>query len=477
MNPQEFVGADVSRIKALKKSGMRPRNSENPVVSPTAQSREGREKAQKAQKKSVLHLWCVFAANPECCRAFIGGRICHWISPGIRIGQMLFVPWLAGTLLAPPVAASTVRAWGESVRPPGVPPSLTTNVPAHLLDAVGVAGGPDIGYAIRSNGSVITWGNPLVSALSRVPLDLADAIDLGPGSRHTLALRRNGTVMGWGEDRYGKTDAPPLLDRVMAIAVGENHSLALRRNGTVVAWGDYSWGQPTAIPVGLNDAVAIAAAANYSLALRRNGRVVAWGGQFNATNVSDTVKVPQDLSNVVAIAASYFEAFALRDDGTVVHWGTGVQAGPIPGLTRIAAISGLAPAGLLALREEGTLVQSPPQPSSPIPSGLSNVVAIGGRGTPSVALIRAADEPFILQHPQSRSVQAGSPVSFRVAAVAGQALSYQWQFNGGDLRGATQEVLALKAAWPAQAGHYRARVTAAGLMIPSRAALLGITPP
>jgi len=382
--------------------------------------------------------------------------------------------WLASALLAPRAVSSTVVAWGETSRPPGSPPSMTTNVPAGLVDAMIVGGGPDVGFAIRSNGSIVRWGNPLVTALSAVPPDFT--IALGAGTRHALAVRRNGTVIGWGEDRYGKTDTPALLDRVTALAVGDNHSLALRRNGAVVAWGDYTFGQPTAVPVGLNDAVAIAAAGRYSLALRRDGTVVAWGGKINQTNLSDTVKVPQGLSNVIAVAASFFEAFALRDDGTVVHWGSGIQPGPIAGLTQVVAISGLIPSGLLALREDGALVQAPLQ-ATPIPSGISNVVAIGGVGTPSVALIRGTNEPFITQHPQSQSVMAGAPVSFDVTAIAGQPLSYQWQFNGVDLQGATGDTLEIKAGWPAQAGLYRVVVTAAGLPVTSRPALLKITLP
>jgi hypothetical protein len=93
-----------------------------------------------------------------------------------------------------------------------------------------------------------------------------------------------------------------------------------------------------------------------------------------------------------------------------------------------------------------------------------------------VALIRGPDEPFVTQHPQSRTVTAGSAVSFRVATVAGQPLRYQWQFDGVDLRGATNDTLNIKAAWPAQAGHYKACVTAAGLTVTSRAALLKVVP-
>jgi len=376
--------------------------------------------------------------------------------------------------LRPTALASTVIAWGETSRPPGSPPSMTTNVPAGLIDAIGVAGGPDVGYAIRSNGSVVTWGNPLTTSLSALPPNLTDATAIGAGTRHALALRANGTVIGWGENQYGKTDAPALLDRVLALAVGDNHSVALRRNGTVIAWGDNTFGLATAVPPGLNDAVAIAAARNYGLALRRDGTVVAWGGRILQTNLTGPVIIPQDLSNVVAIAASTFQGFALRDDGSVVQWGSG-QPGPITNLTQICAISPLSPAGLLALKEDGTLV-SVKSPPFPIPAGISNAVAIGGVGTPSIALIRNSNEPFITQHPQSQSVAAGAPASFHVTATAGQPPTYQWQFNGINLRGATRDTLQIKAACPAQAGHYRALVTAAGLTVATRPALLKITP-
>jgi hypothetical protein len=168
-----------------------------------------------------------------------------------------------------------------------------------------------------------------------------------------------------------------------------------------------------------------------------------------------------------------FASFALRDDGTIVQWGSG-PPGPIPDLSQVWAISVSISSGVVALKEDGTLVKTQPL-LSPIPSGLSNVVAIGGVGTPSIALIRNTNEPFITQHPQT--VTAGAPASFHVVAAAGQPVTYQWQFNGINLRGATQDTLQIKAAWPARAGHYRVLVTAAGLTIASRPALLKVSPP
>src|SRR6266581_261454 len=90
----------------------------------------------------------------------------HFFREVLECGCPLPLFLLATALLSPKAVASTVVAWGETSRPSGSPPSMTTNVPAGLVDAIAIAGGPDVGYAIRSNGSVITWGNPLTPSLS-----------------------------------------------------------------------------------------------------------------------------------------------------------------------------------------------------------------------------------------------------------------------------------------------------------------------
>src|SRR5262245_5162997 len=103
-------------------------------------------------------------------------RVYEFLGFGLRL---LLSGWCSSTAFA-----STVVAWGESSRPPGSPPSMTTNVPANLVDAVSVAGGPDIGFAVRTNGLIVTWGNPLTAALTNVPKNLNDVGALGAGSRH-----------------------------------------------------------------------------------------------------------------------------------------------------------------------------------------------------------------------------------------------------------------------------------------------------
>ncbi|HZN69072.1 MAG TPA: immunoglobulin domain-containing protein, partial [Tepidisphaeraceae bacterium] len=75
------------------------------------------------------------------------------------------------------------------------------------------------------------------------------------------------------------------------------------------------------------------------------------------------------------------------------------------------------------------------------PSGdvyvLSRGAESGGTGLIGVIRYTASDVPSINEQPQSRTVTAGQPVTFRVVASGPGPLSYQWQRNGVDIPGAT----------------------------------------
>ncbi len=76
----------------------------------------------------------------------------------------------------------------------------------------------------------------------------------------------------------------------------------------------------------------------------------------------------------------------------------------------------------------------------------------------------AAFPPLIATEPASRSVRAGSDVTFSVAAWALYPLSYRWQFNGtnltdgGRIQGSSSSLLALSNVQPSDAGNYRVEV-------------------
>jgi hypothetical protein len=95
----------------------------------------------------------------------------------------------------------------------------------------------------------------------------------------------------------------------------------------------------------------------YRAMLYRPSAVRAWGA-----NLMGVTNVPTDLTNVIAISARGWHTLALKIDGTVTAWGAGTtDVGTVPG-------------------------DDPNRGQSPVPSGLSNVVAVAGGYAHSLAL-------------------------------------------------------------------------------------------
>lgn len=306
---------------------------------------------------------------------------------------------------------------------------------------------------------VIGWGDDSFEQLA-IPTGATNVLAVCGGGDHSLALRADGAVVAWGDNTYGQNNVPPSATGVIAIAEGETHSLALKLDGSVIAWGDNSSGQ-TNVPATAQGVVAIAAGAGSSLALLADGSIVAWGYGSNqvpgmATNVlsisarnnnrlalrADGVvigwggyAVPSSITNVSAIAAGAFHGVALKNDGTVVSWGDNLlgQTNTPPEATNVIAIA----AGddhSLALRSDGSLIcwgdTSLNQGS--VPSSATSVAAIGAGGAHSLAVIR---------HAFATTVHAGQSAMLTSGSLGKAMATYQWQFNGTNISGATNIAL------------------------------------
>ena len=85
----------------------------------------------------------------------------------------------------------------------------------------------------------------------------------------------------------------------------------------------------------VTDGKCIAAGQQHSLALRADGTVVAWGYSFDGNTT-----IPFNATNLVAIAAGSGFSVALRANGTVVEWGNSILSYPVPSnLSNVVAIS------------------------------------------------------------------------------------------------------------------------------------------
>jgi hypothetical protein len=81
-----------------------------------------------------------------------------------------------------------------------------------------------------------------------------------------------------------------------------------------------------------------------------------------------------------------------------------------------------------------------------------------GSITSQVAVLIVQSAPFVITQPQSITVISNQSASFSVTAGGTAPLTYQWQFNGANIAGATNDSLLLTNVKPAQAGNYRVQV-------------------
>ena len=238
---------------------------------------------------------------------------------------------------------------------------------AGITDVVAIAAGDHFSLAVRSDGSVWSWGSNSSGQLGTsaadsweaTPVQVAgveNAVAVTAAASTAVALLADGTLVAWGANTSGALgrgafipvqDATPVavagVSGVEAVALGGSlsqvHGLALLEDGTLVTWGSNALaalGQPTSTPAnptpaavaGVTNVAAIAAGQNVSLAVTEAGEVYGWGsanvGQLGAGTVGAFSQAPikADVADVVAVAAGHQHTVALHDDGTLSSWGS-----------------------------------------------------------------------------------------------------------------------------------------------------------
>ncbi len=404
-------------------------------------------------------------------------------------------------------ADGTVIAWGDDS-------SGQANVPPGLANVVAVTGGLNHSLALVADGTLRVWGDN-GTGQGVIPPGLSNVVAISVGYSHNLALKADGTVAAWGDNSTGQSTVPSDLTNVVAIAAGWYHSMALKADGSVVAWGINDSGLSSA-PPGLSNVVAIAAGAGQSVALKADGTVTVWG-----QNALGQTNIPAGLTNVVAIAAGWAQSLALLGNGTVIAWGDDsagqtnvppgtmevvsiasgmvhnlVLAGNIPPFSCTPALNATSPVGT-SIRLEAVAAGSRPlnyqwqfngtnlsgatntlleltnlQPSQ---TGLYSVAVSNAFGTLISSGSLLTVSPLAVEVvPENEVILNGQTARFGVALEGQSPFTYQWEFDGADLPGATNDSLNLEDAQLIQAGAYSVAVSNAFGEVTSLAADLAL---
>ena len=453
--------------------------------------------------------WSVAASHDGMKMVAAGGGLIH-VSPPPEFPVSSVVAWSSSpsgqngipdelgpvtTITASEYDSLAVRSDGTLALWNAGSSGITNPLPG-TANVVGAALYDRLGLAVRSDGSVAWWGtsnktNPIPS-LTNITAVAAGMSDF------YLALERNGKVHAWGVNNFRQTNVPPALSNVVAIAAGDYHSVAVKNDGTMAVWGGnltFASAQTNA-PAGLTNLVAVAAGSDFSLAVRRDGSVVGWPTKEQTV----VTKIPLGLSNVVTVAAHSDNALALTRDGRIWQWGitrpyqvgiphaTAIACGGFHSLAIIgdgspvvvrqpwdqtiyaghstsmsAGVVG-APPVTYQWQLNGTIVPGATNTFLDLPNarpgnaGAYSLIASNSLGitvSSNGVLTVIAVAPSISTQPTNQGVKMNSNVTFTVVVGVGPIPNtFQWQFNGTNISGATNASFTLSNVQSNQQGNY-----------------------
>ena len=107
--------------------------------------------------------------------------------------------------------------------------------------------------------------------------------------------------------------------------------------------------------------------------------------------------------------------------------------------------------------------------------GLVLLTGCGGGGGGATSGGATPVPPTITSQPSSQTVTAGQTATFSVATTGSNPMSYQWQFNGATISGATLNTYSLANAQPSNAGSYSVVVSNSAGSAVSNSATLTVT--
>ena len=266
------------------------------------------------------------------------------------------------------------------------------NKPGKIMtDVAAVTTGHSFTAAIKTDGTLWTWGNGGYGHLGdgstenrATPKQVMSGVSaVSAGAGFTLAIKTDGSLWAWGFNYSGQLgigtrgsfrDTPvKIMDDVAAVSAGSGHSMAIKTDGSLWAWGSNNKGalgteEDEYSPVKIMDDVAsVSAGSSHTMAIKKDGTLWGWGNNYDKQLGVSTGKaecftpIPIDsISGVVAVQASEHHTLAIKSDGTLWGWGFngGGQLGDGTNASRGTPVKIM----------DGVMLPTPQKPREPIDS-------------------------------------------------------------------------------------------------------------
>ncbi len=284
----------------------------------------------------------------------------------------------------------TIFCWGYDAdgevdgNPNLVSPFYSSGSPPAAGSFTQITAGYNYTCGIKTDGSVLCWGNDFNGQVDGSPVQTGTSYSLGSppgggtfseigaGDYHTCGIKTNGTSFCWGFDGFGETNGSPAAKiplygkgsapgggTFLQISAGGYHTCGIKSNGTTFCWGDDEYGQANGTPLasypfygqggppggGTYTQASVSAGGSHTCALSVAGAVTCTGddtyGQLNGTASKSTHTVTKP-GPYIQVSAGQDHTCALTPSHIVYCWGgatTAEKAAP-PGGTFLTVTSG-----------------------------------------------------------------------------------------------------------------------------------------
>jgi alpha-tubulin suppressor-like RCC1 family protein len=302
--------------------------------------------------------------------------------------------------------------------------------------------------AINTDGTVITWGDAYYGGdSSSIANKLDNVQNIVASGGAFAALKADGTVITWG-DAYSGGDSSSVIDELINVQTVTSNPYAfaaLNNDGTVVTWGHISFGGNSSNAFAyLHDVIDISASDRAFAALKSDGTVITWG---DASHGGDSSRVTSLLTNVDSIVGNSNSFIAIRKDGSIVKWCC--KYGDDGVVSSISDIKKLTPIGSKFVVEDDignvTAFRTGNNVSQTIyDTGIKNVVSIKSTNVGFIALKsdktvqQYAFSPFNITYPLPANLVDIVSISsnghaFAAITSKGKIITWGSSYRGGDI--------------------------------------------